>query len=148
MSVTKNLAMVVAVVVAAQVAHAAPKKSATKAAAKQVSKTPAGAADGIEPVATSAAPSQQSGESLMQTNVPPSTETSTADLAKSIKEANPRRVFGEFYTETSEDMTDVKKGQGTPALASFAGVKYDFGNARAVSVRQKLHVPVSWWRRN
>ncbi len=35
-------------------------------------------------------------------------------------------------------MTDVKAGTGTPQLDSFAGVKYDFGNARSFSVRQNF----------
>ena len=140
MSVTKTLALVALTVIAAHAAHAAPAKTAAKKAKAQkaaaAQTAPADAAD-----SNSAASGTVAAETVMETNVPPSAQnpsTSTANLSKAIAEAKPRRVFGEFYTETNEDMADVKKGAGTPQLDSFAGVKYDFGNARSVSVRQNF----------
>jgi hypothetical protein len=141
MSVTKTLAMVALTVVAAHAAHAAPAKSGAKnakAPAQSVAASESADADGIE---EASAPASASGETLMENNVPPSAKnpaTSTANLSKQISDAKPRRVFGEFYTETNEGMSDVKAGTGTPELDAFAGVKYDFGNARSFSVRQNF----------
>lgn len=141
--------MVALTVVAAQVVQAAPMK---KAAAKKATKAPVQKAvvipadeasiDGVEKAANAGViPAAVSGETLMETNVPPSAQnpaTSTAGLAKAINEAKPRRIFAEFYTETFLDMANVKEGTGTPTLSSFGGMKYDFGNARSLSVRQNF----------
>lgn len=112
----------------------------TKATAPQDRK----AVDGsIEPVAdTTAATSDghrfQSGTETLNTNTVTPETTSTANLAKAIEAAAPRRWFGEFYSETYTSKTDFENGHGTPRLDSYAGVKYDFGNSRALSVRQNF----------
>jgi hypothetical protein len=135
--------MMALTVVAASAVQAAPKKAAATKNAKAPAQKAVGSADATDAdgIVPAAAQSQASGQTLLETNVPPSAQnpaTSTAGLAKSIEEAKPRRVFAELYTETNEGMKDVKAGTGTPQLDSFVGVKYDFGNARSMSVRQNF----------
>lgn len=130
---SRGLALAALTFVAVQGAHA---QNVSKAKATQAS----GSSDGIESVAADGAGSpNQSATTAIITNTTDPVTTSTAGLAEAISAAEPRRFFGEFYTETNEDMTDIEKGAGTPNFDTYFGVKYDFGNARAFSVRQNFN---------
>ena len=120
----------------AQAASTSAKAANSRASAKAASGS---LADGIETVSVDTADSgtpSQSATTSIENNALNPISTSTEGLAKKIQESSPRRVFGEFYTETNEATTDIEAGKGTPKFNSYAGVKYDLGNARAFSVRQ------------
>ncbi len=113
--------------------------AADKAAAKAASTS----AEGIQTVSDDASDQPagvkaQSGTAVLETNRTTPATTSTASLPGEIKAASPRTVFGEYYAETYTAIDDVQKGQGTPRIDSYAGVKFDLGNSRAFSVRQNF----------
>jgi hypothetical protein len=139
MSVTQTLSRSLAAIALTLLAVQAVNAAESKAKAKQSSTS----ADGIEQVSATdeagdASPTQ-SATTAIETNTVSPVNTSTAGLAKAIQDAAPRKWFGEFYTETSENVTDTEHLRGTPKLSSYGGVKYDFGNARSMSVRQNFH---------
>jgi hypothetical protein len=152
MSVTQTLSRSFAVfaltAMAAQSGFAATAshKAKAKSTVKSEVKLATAAADGIETASVEAdetsvdsrRPAGGNGPSTLNSNSTVPAATSSASLPKEIQAASPRRVFGEFYTEAYTAYDDISNGKGSPRLDSFAGVKYDLGNARSFSVRQNF----------
>ncbi len=136
---TRLLAAAALSVFAVTSVHAAPSKPGKPTVGKSAEKT---SADGIETVAADgdSAKSTVGGNSTttLNTNTTEPTSTSTASLPTAIENASPRTVFGELYTETYYQMTDLENGSGSPQLDSYAGLKFDLGNGRSASVRQNF----------
>lgn len=143
---TRFFALTAITVLAVSSANAATKKAAAKSAkaikpAVATATTTDESAQGIEPVSMDSAPAKPvagSAATTLNTNSTVPATTSTASLPEAIKAASPRKVFGEFYTETYDSMDDFQKGVGTPQFDSYAGVKFDLGNSRSFSVRQNF----------
>ncbi len=141
MSLFSRLSATAALIVfAVTTAHAAPSKAV--GAKTGVQKTAATSANGIETVSVEDTPAKTAATmdatTTLNTNTTQPNSTSTASLPSAIENASPRTVFGEFYTQTYHKLTDLNSGTGSPKLDSYAGLKFDLGNARSLSLRQNF----------
>lgn len=154
MSVSKTLSLSIAALavamIAGPVAQAAPAAKAKAAKTTKAAKTVAAAApkaddstldfsdaDGIES-ASDRIPAAANGPAVLNMNSTVPAATSSSSLPAAIQAAAPRTVFGELYTETYTAYDDITSGKGSPQFDSFAGVKFDLGNSRSLSLRQNF----------
>jgi|GEM_PF-3882783 len=148
MSVSKTLLLAASVIAMAATSNAATQKAAS--AKKSTTKAAKAVSDDSDLVLTDAAddnsadstaarrPVGGDAASTLNTNSSVPVNKSSTSLPEAIQAAAPRKVFGEFYTETYTDYNDFSAGKGSPRFDSYAGVKYDLGNARSLSVRQNF----------
>lgn len=124
-------AAIVALVAAAAATPAFAQDSAKPAAAEPVV-TPEGGTQ------TADKPATKSGAATLNTNTTTPLTTSSASLPGAVKAAQPRKVFGELYSETYIPMADFERGHGRAVLNTYGGVKFDLGNTNSLSLRQNF----------
>jgi hypothetical protein len=76
------------------------------------------------------------GNTTLNANTTNPVTQSSASLPAAIKAAQPRKVFGELYTESYIKMTDLEHSEKGALLNSYGGVKFDLGNTNSIALRQ------------
>lgn len=139
MTVTKIAALTRFTAAAAFTVLAVSSANAAEAAKADTAST---SAEGIETVsdtnATDGTKMVAPATTSLQLNTSVPASTSTASLPQEIQAASPRHIFGQFYTQTYEDLQGLKQARTSPVLDSFVAVKYDLGNDRSVAIRQNF----------
>lgn len=150
MSVSKTLLLAVSVLAIASVSNAATQKATAKKSTAKAAAKAAPAADDSNLVLTESSDDASADQAarhpaggsnaaaVLNANSSTPVNKSSTSLPEAIQASAPRKVFGEFYTETYTNYNDISEGKGSPRFDSYAGVKYDFGNARSLSVRQNF----------